>query len=458
MKITFHGGAGWVTGSNYLLEFADHSNPTGKRKILIDCGLFQGSSFCEKLNYEPFPYDPKEISEVFVTHAHIDHTGRLPKLINSGFKGAIYSTPPTKEFAEFLLLDSEHLLAEEAEHMHKAPIYNTRDINLLMRHWQGVPYHRPIHLGGSGATATLFSAGHILGSSSILIEAEGKKVLFSGDLGNSPAPLIGPAEAPAQADYCLIESAYGNREHEDMPHRRQKLEQVIEETIRAGGALMIPAFALERAQILLLELHDMLKRKEIPAVPIFIDSPLAIKLTGVYSRYRDYLKEELAERYRTNEAIFDFPNLRMTMTTDDSKSINEVPNPKIIIAGSGMSHGGRILHHERRYLPDPKSTLLIFGYQATGSLGRLLLDGAKSVRMFGEDVPVRAKVKAIGAYSAHADQSQLLDWLKPLAGKVKKVFVVQGEEDVSPIFAAKAKEVYGMNTYVPKTGESVELT
>ena len=445
-----------MTGANYLLEIADSSAVGGVRKIIIDCGLTQGSHFVEEHNYDAFNYKVEEISEVFVTHAHIDHTGRLPKLIKDGFTGVVYSTPPTRDFAELLLLDSEHILGQEAERAGHAPIYSEADIAGLMKRWKVAAYHQKIELSPA-ITVTMYSAGHILGSASVVIEAEGKKIVFSGDLGNQPAPFIGPAECPVDADYCVMESAYGNRIHENLSTRHQKLEQVIVDTMKDGGALMIPAFALERTQVLLLELKDMLAKHEIPNVPIFIDSPLAIKLTSVYNQYRNYFKPEIAAQYEDVTEIFRFPGMHMTTTSDDSKAINSVPNPKIIIAGSGMSHAGRILHHERRYLPDPKSTLLIFGYQAEGSMGRLLLNGVKHVRIMGEEVPVRAKIKALGAYSAHADQRQLLDWLKPLAGHVKKVFLVQGEGDAAGALARKIGEELHLDASVPTEGESVVL-
>ncbi len=454
MKLTFYGGAGQVTGSNYLLEFEDRSQPSGIRKILIDCGLHQGSHFCEKHNYDPFPYDVKGISEVFITHAHIDHTGRLPKLVRSGFTGTIYSTPPTHDFAELLLLDSEHILKQEAERDHLPPIYEASDVDQLMKQWQGVNYHKEIKLGpaGTGAVVRFLSAGHILGSASVLIEAEGKRVLFSGDLGNNPSPLIGSSEVLERADYCVMESTYGNRNHEDVVERKHQLQNVITETIHNHGTLVIPAFALERTQILLLEIKDLMEKKKIPHVPIFLDSPLAIKLTEVYNRYRDYFKPEVVSRFATKETIFDFPSLHLTLTTDDSKGINAIPSPKVIIAGSGMSQGGRILHHEKRYLPDPRSTLLIFGYQTTGSLGRSLLDGAHMVRIMGDDIAVRAHIKAIGAYSAHADQRQLLAWARPLKGSAKKIYLVHGEADEASALQAKIHEELGIETIVPTEG------
>ena len=456
MKLTFCGGAGAVTGANYLLEFADASKPGGVRKILIDCGLAQGSHFLEAHNYEPFSYNPAEVSEVFVTHAHIDHTGRLAKLVRDGFKGTVYSTPPTRDFGELLLLDSQHILQQEADRMGKAMIYDEQNINDLMRRWKGVPYHHPITLGDA-AKITFYSAGHILGSASVCIEAEGKTILFSGDLGNEPAPLIGAAEKPVNVDYCLMESAYGDRNHEDLHNRYQKLERVILETVKDGGVLMIPAFALERTQILLLEIHEMIEKHQIPQIPVFIDSPLAIKLTAVYNRYRDYLKPELAHHFSDMSQIFNFKGVRMTSTVEDSKSINHAPNPKIIVAGSGMSHAGRILHHEARYLSDSKNTLLIFGYQAEGSLGRRLLDGAKIVHILGQEVRVHAHIKAIGGYSAHADQRQLMEWVKPLTGHVKKVFLVQGEGKAASVLAGKLTTELGIPAEVPGAGDTYEL-
>jgi len=456
MKLTFCGGAGAVTGANYLLEIADPGVDGGIRKILIDCGLSQGSHFLEELNYKPFGYDPAEISAVFVTHAHIDHSGKLPKLVKDGFKGAVYSTPPTKDFAELLLLDSQHILRQEGERIGRVALYEEKDIGDLMLLWQGVEYHQQITLGDS-IKVTLYSAGHILGSASILIEAEGKKIIFSGDLGNQPAPLIGPAECPTDVDYCLMESAYGDRIHEDLDNRYQKLERVIIETIKEGGVLMIPAFALERTQILLLEIHEMLDKHQIPPVPIYIDSPLAIKLTGVYNRYRSYLRPEIAQHFHGSDKVFSFPDLHMTLTTDESKAINHAGNPKIVIAGSGMSHAGRILHHELHNLSGPKNTLLIFGYQVEGSLGRRLLNGAKEVRILGQEVRVKAHVRAIGAYSAHADQRQLMNWVKPLSGRVKKVFLVQGEGSAATVLAGKLTNELKIPAEVPSLGDVVML-
>ncbi|PIR88590.1 MAG: MBL fold hydrolase [Candidatus Harrisonbacteria bacterium CG10_big_fil_rev_8_21_14_0_10_44_23] len=457
MKLTFYGGAGAVTGANYLLEFDDPSHKNGKQKILIDCGLSQGGNEAERGNFKPFPYKASEIDRVLITHAHIDHSGLLPKLIKAGFKGNIFSTAPTRDFAEPLLLDAEHIMRNDAEKYKSTPIYSIEDVTNMLKQWHAVDYEKLLPLGGGGASAMFYSAGHILGSASILIHAEGKNILFSGDLGNAPAPLIGPPEPPADVDYCLIESAYGDRIHEDLAQRRKKLEEVAINSIQTGGTLMIPTFALSRTQILLLELKHLFEKHEVKPVPVFLDSPLAIKITEIYNKYRGYFRPEVASRFAHPESIFDFPNLRITPTTEESKSINKVKGPKIIIAGSGMSTAGRILHHEKRYLPDANSTLLIFGYQVAGTLGRMLLDGKKRVKIMGEQVNVKARVRAIGAYSAHADQNQLIEWVKPFKDKVKKIFVVQGDPKSSGALADRIKKEYKIDAVVPKNRGSVTL-
>ncbi|MBI2591755.1 MAG: MBL fold metallo-hydrolase [Candidatus Brennerbacteria bacterium] len=444
MKLIFYGGAKIVTGANYFLE-------SNGFKILIDCGLQQGSNYSERQNFEPFPYNPADISAVFVTHAHIDHTGRLPKLYKDGFRGKVYSTFPTKDFSRLLLEDSEHILRQEAERFHKPPLYSLNDVNGLINVWEGVEYHKKIKIGPF--EITFYDAGHILGSAFILVEAEGKKIVFSGDLGNSPPPIIRPTEQLENADYAVMESTYGGRLHEPPAERKEALEDAIEDTVKAGGVLLIPAFAMERTQHLLFELNDLVEHGRIPKAPVFIDSPLAIKLTDVYQKYVKYWNEEAVKQTHSGDELFKFPGLKKTLTTEESKSINNVPPPKIIIAGSGMSHGGRILHHERRYFPDPKSVILIIGYQAVGSLGRQILDGAKTVKMFGEEIPVRCRVKAIGGYSAHADQKGLLWWLNPMRLNLKKVFLVQGEDDQIIPLAQKIKDELAVEAVAPSPND-----
>ena len=448
MKLTFYGGVGEVTGANYVLE-------SGGERIMVDCGLHQGGHYAERRNFEPFLYNPEDIGAVFVTHAHIDHIGRLPKLWKDGFRGAVYSTPPTKDFAELLLLDSEHILFKEAEREKKPPIYTTADIKGVMKLWRGIEYHEEVKVGNFGVR--LLDAGHILGSAAIEVSAEGKTVVFSGDLGNYPAPIIQPAEKMGAADYCLIESTYGNRIHEGVDKRREMLEDAIEDTVKAGGVLLIPSFAMERTQELLYHLHQLFKEGRAPRVPVFIDSPLAIKLTAIYKKYENYFNAETEKLVHSGDDILNFPGLRLTLTTEQSKEINDVPPPKIIVAGSGMSHGGRILHHELRYLSDPKSAILFVGYQAIGSLGRQILDGAPSVKIFGEDTPVRCRRIAIGGYSAHADQPLLLKWIEPMRMTLKKAFVVQGEEKASEALAGKIRDEMAVLAVVPVAGETDEL-
>ncbi len=430
---------------------------------MIDCGLHQGGSFNEDQNFQPFPYKPEEISAVFVTHAHIDHIGRLPQLVKAGFKGTIYSTPPTKDFAELLLLDSEHLLKEEADKRKKPPLYETADIIKTMGFWQKRKYHEIVKIGdppAGGFTVESYDAGHILGSASYLISVEDKRIVFSGDLGNNPAPFINPTEFIKEADYALVESAYGNRIHEQLDKRKEIIEDIIEETVKARGVLMIPAFAMERTQEMIFELNELVENGRIPKTPVFIDSPLAIKLTAVYQKYSEdplYFNPEALKLIKSGDAIFNFPGLHMTLTTEESKSINEVLPPKVVVAGAGMSNGGRILHHEIRYLPDSKSTLLIVGYQAAGSLGRRVLEGAKMVRIFGEDVQVNCKVRQVSGYSAHADQPQLMKWVNEMHGSLKKIFVVQGDADASADLAQKIRDELAIKAETPSYGESVEL-
>lgn len=448
MRLTFHGGAGEVTGANYLLE-------SGGEKILVDCGLAQGSNFAEKSNFQPFPYDPKEIKAVCVTHAHIDHIGRIPKLVKDGFRGTIYSTPPTRDFAELLLLDSKHLLEQVAEDLKQPFLYDEEDIQDVMGRWESRKYHEKLQVGPFAIE--FFDAGHILGSASIKISAGGKSVVFSGDLGNSPAPIIKDTEPLAPADYAVIESTYGGRVHEHPDTREKELEAAIVDTVKRGGVVMIPAFAMERTQDLLFHINQLVEQGKIPRVPVFMDSPLAIKLTTVYGKYKNYFDKDAAAQIKEGDDLFAFPGLHLSLTTEESKAINDAPPPKIIIAGSGMSNGGRILHHERRYLPDPKNTLILVGFQAQGTLGRRVQDGAKSVRMFHEDVPVHCKIWTIHAYSAHADQPRLLHWLKPRAKALKNVFIVQGEGAESLALAAKIEADMQVPTTIPKDGESVEL-
>ncbi len=449
MQLTFYGGTGEATGSNYVLE-------SGGTKIMIDCGLHQGSHYADRENFEKFAYDPKTVSAVFITHSHLDHIGRLPSLVLAGFKGTIYSTHATRDFATLMLEDSEHLLAKEAEREARAPLYRDSDIPKVTALWKGLKYHEPVEVGPF--KVELYDAGHILGSAIIHVECEGKTIVFSGDLGNVPSPLIKPTEQIPAADYCLIESTYGDRVHEDVSRRREMLQGAIDETFKAGGVLMIPSFAMERTQDLLFHFHQLYEEHKLPDEPIFLDSPLAIKLTELFKKHEDAFNDKVENLMKSEGGeILSFPDLRVTLSTDESKGINDIPAPKIIIAGSGMSNGGRILHHELRYLPDPKSEVIFVGYQAEGSMGREMLEGATEVHIFGEAVQVRCRRIDIPGYSAHADQPHLLDWLSSMKGSLKKVFVVQGEQTSSETLAHKIIDGFGVAAEVPHANESVTL-
>ena len=454
IKLKFCGGAGIVTGACYLLE-------TPKTKILVDCGMFQGSRFSEILNEDKFPFDPKEIDAVLLTHAHIDHIGRLPKLLKEGFKGKIFGTPPTIDFARALLADAEHIMRIEAEKEGWQPIYSLKDVDAVFPLTEMIGYEQTIQIS-EDLSCRFQNAGHILGSSIIevfIIKEDGSKtkVVFSGDLGNSPAPLLNKTKDIAEADYVIIESAYGDRMHGSRDETQGILEDVVEETIKAGGVLIIPSFATERTQELLYELNKLVENGKIPRVPVFIDSPLAIKITEIYKKYPEFYNREAVQLIKSGDEIFNFPGLKFSDTIEQSKQINAVHPPKIIVAGSGMSHGGRVLYHEKLYLPDPKSAILMIGYQIARSIGRRLLDGEQIVRIHGADVHVRARVIQVSGYSAHADQKQLIQWLEPMSLSLKKVFVVQGEENASSVFAELVMDKLAVSAVAPKLGEEFIL-
>jgi metallo-beta-lactamase family protein len=448
MKITFFGAAQETTGACYLLE-------SGQSKILIDCGLFQQRRMAEDRNYELFPFSSGEIEAVLVTHAHLDHTGRLPKLVKSGFGGKIFSTPATRDFAALMLEDSLGVMLKEAGGDKSRLIYNQEDLAETAAKWQGVEYHREFAV--ADFKIKFLDAGHILGSAMIEIKIEGKKIVFSGDLGNPPTPLLPPTEKVSDAEFLILESVYGNRLHEDRQERKLKIERVIENTVKAGGVLMIPAFSLERTQELLFELNDLVEKGRVPEVPVFLDSPLAIRATEIYKKYESYYNKEARYIISSGDQIFKFPMLRFTLTTDESKTINDAPSPKIIIAGSGMSNGGRILHHERRYLPDPNSALLMIGYQSAGSRGRQLQEGAKEVEMFGEKIPVKCRIETVRGYSAHPDREMLLDFVRNSADTLKKVFVVQGEPAAALFLVQRIRDYLGIDAVAPKYGDSFKI-
>ncbi|MFZ2149856.1 MAG: MBL fold metallo-hydrolase [Minisyncoccia bacterium] len=447
-KITFYGGAGYVTGSNFLLEI------DGK-KILVDCGLTQGTKIADDINWEPFSYDAKEIDILFITHGHVDHLGRIPKLVHEGFRGKIYSTLPTRGLALPMLEDTAGILSKNTE-LGLDKIYSPENVKLIMSLWQGFDYHEKINITPE-VEVSFFNAGHILGSAMVQFVYNGKKILFTGDLGNSPSPLLPDTEKVTEVDYLIMESVYGDRNHESRDDRRRLLAEVIQDNHKRKGTLIIPTFSLERSQELLFELDALLEGNRIPIMPIFFDSPLAIRLTDVFKQYKNYLNETAQKAISSGPYLFDFPGLHNTLKSDESKLIADVPGPKIVIAGSGMSTGGRVVHHERHYLPDPNNTLLLTGYQSVGTPGRLIQEGLTKVRITGEEVPVRAHVVTIFGYSGHKDSDGLLNFVQDMQESLKKVFVVMGEPKSSMFLVQKLRDNLGIEASAPEQGDVVNL-
>jgi len=461
-RLSFFGGTKTVTGANYLLE-------VGKRKILVDCGLFQDPILKTK-NNEKFPYNLREIDAVIVTHAHLDHTGRLPKLVREGFKGKIFSTPPTLDLTRLILEDELEILSQPHRlERNDKQIFSAKDLRKTLNLFETVDYYKKVRIFPE-VSFRLLDAGHILGSAIIEVDLKQSKnsiikIIFSGDLGNSPAPLLRPTDLPTSGDYILIESAYGDKVHQDFLQRKDLLEDTIENTIKNKGVLMIPSFAIERTQEILYELNELVENQRIPPIPIFIDSPMAIKAINIYRKYNKYYNKKANYILKSGDDIFHFPNLNLIKSVKESQAIDSVPSPKIIIAGSGMSEGGRILYHEKKYLSDPKNCLLLICYQVKGTRGREIQDGKEAIEIFQEIIPVRAKIVQIQGYSAHADRNNLFSWLYQVKARalnlqkniVKKIFVVQGEEEPAKIFSQLIKDKLGIETVIPEYGQAFEL-
>ena len=449
MTITFYGAAEEVTGSCFLVRGSTVT-------ILIDCGLFQGERFANEKNYEPLPFACGEIDYILVTHAHLDHTGRIPKLCLEGFKGNVFATKPTLELTQLLWEDAMEVMEIEYQETGQLPLYSQKETENAAKYFTGVEYGEKIFFPGKDY-AVFHDAGHILGSAFLELFIDGKKIVFSGDVGNIHPPIIRETEnLPQDVEFLVCESTYGNRFHEPEQERHDLLLSAVKETIARNGTLLIPAFAVERTQEILYEFDTLMNRRIIPAVPIYLDSPLAIKVTNIFRNYPNFYNQEDLLVQKSGDDLFNFPGLRLATTREQSKKIKHVPPPKIIIAGSGMMNGGRIIYHLENYLTDSKNTILIIGYQASGTLGKKILDGERWVPIFHKSVKVNAHVHAIGAYSAHADQKKLLSWIEN-AKNLKNMALVHGDLEGMQGLAAKIQTQTKIKVHIPKYQQTLEI-
>ncbi len=459
MKLSFYGGAGKVTGSNFLVE-------NKSAKILVDCGIEQGSDFSEANAYAPFPYEVKEIDALVLTHAHLDHCGRIPRLVRGGFHGKIFMTPPTRDLVELILRDSVGILGKDASRRGVEPLCEEKDVDETMSLVETLEYHSEKEIA-PGLSIYLRNEGHILGSASVRIkDGEGNAVALTGDIGNSPSPLLPNWEPITDADAFVMESTYGDRVH---PHREERisiLRDTLKRAIEKGGAILIPAFSLERTQLMLYELSNFFDAGDLPKIPVFLDSPLAIRVTDVYERWGPtYFKPEVEDEIKREKSIFEFPFLKKTLSHEESEAIAETPNPKIIIAGAGMSHGGRIERWEAKYLPLSDTTLIIVGYQAPGSPGRRMAEGVPSVRLGGEEIKIKATIEKLEGWSAHADRDGLLKFASCFAeatqdtgSRRKTVFCALGEPAAERFLAQRIHDYLGARAIVPELNQTWEVT
>jgi len=465
IKLNFFGAAKNVTGSCYYLE-------ANGMRLLVDCGLYQERDLKSR-NWADFPVPADTIDAVLLTHAHLDHCGRLPKLVKEGFKGTVYATAASAEIANIIMLDAAHIQEEDIKHKklrHERsgktspfpyePLYTMEDAEKVNALFNKVKYNAKVPIG-EGITAEFREAGHVFGSASIRVEVEqggeSRSILFSGDVGRWDLPIMRDPFQYEHADYVLIESTYGDREHEDVADIPGELEKVINATFEAGGNVVIPSFALERTQELIYHLNLLLEEDRIPHLVAFVDSPMAIKITDVFKKHPELYDEETMEQIREGDKPCDFPGLTMSRTVDQSKSINHIKGTAIIIAGSGMCTGGRIKHHLKNNIGRPESTILFVGYQAHGTLGRIILDKPETVRIFGEEHPVRARIERIGGFSAHADRNELYRWLSSLKEPPRKVFMTHGEESAAIALQQFIAEKTGWDCVVPDYEQEVVL-
>lgn len=461
VQIAFAGAARAVTGSCYLVT-------TDNGKILVDCGLHQGSDESDEQNRDAFPFDPKDIDILLLTHAHIDHSGLIPKLYKSGFHGATVATHATADLCSIMLVDSGYIQESEAEWTNRKrrragqpqvePLYTQRDAQACLSSFRGVDYCEPFELI-EGVEARFVDAGHILGSASVELSIRDRRgvvrVAFSGDVGNLNQPIVRDPMSVGPCDFALVESTYGDRDHEDSENRADKLARIIRETLEAGGNIVIPAFAVGRTQDVLYEVHRLQQANKIPRFPIYIDSPLAISATEIFRRHPECFDEDMQHLWSEGQSPFDFEGVSYIRRTEESMALNDVSGA-MIISASGMANAGRIKHHLKHNLWRSESTVLFVGFQAVGTLGRSLVDGAKRVKLFGEEVAVNARIESLEGFSAHADRSGLLRWLEHVEG-LQKVFAVHGEESQSLALADLASDHLGVDVSVPMLGDVAQL-
>lgn len=452
MKIQFLGAADTVTGSKYLVD-------AGSDRVLVDCGLFQGLKQLRLRNWAPLPFDPVSVSAVVLTHAHLDHSGCLPLLVKRGFRGPIYSTPATYELCKLLLPDSAHLQEEDAEYANRhgfskhkpaLPLYTQEDAQRSLRQFRTMGADRRFTVGAA-LLAEFAPAGHILGAAIVTLHDGSRRVVFSGDVGRPHDPVMSPPRALSEADHLIVESTYGDRLHPNVDPC-EELESVVTRTIRRGGAVIVPSFAVGRAQLLLYYIYQLKQRGRIPPdLPVFLNSPMAIDVTELYLRFR--AEHRLGEA----ECRAVCRTARYVNTVEESKELNRARHPMIIIAGSGMATGGRVIHHLKAFAPDARNTILLVGYQAAGTRGAALLAGAQEIRIHGEDVPVRAEVAALSSMSAHADRAELLDWLGHLHVPPRCTFITHGEPVAQDALRQQIERRLNWRTHIPEHLECIDL-